>query len=41
MLGKDQGDLVYAQTDSQPSVVLVKKSVLDGIGSKARFVKKP
>jgi hypothetical protein len=41
VLGKSQGDLVYAKTDSQPSVVLVKKSILDMIGSKAQFVKKP
>lgn len=39
-IGKDQGDLVYAKSDSQPSVVLVPKSVLDSIRPKTDFVKK-
>jgi hypothetical protein len=40
LLGKDQGDMIYAKSDSQPSVILVKKSILDAIRSKAQFVKK-
>lgn len=40
LIGKDQGDLVYAKSDSQPSVVLVKKAILDSIHSKDEFAKK-
>ena len=40
LIGKDQGDLVYAKSDSQPSVVLIKKAILDAIRSKTEFVKK-
>jgi Domain of unknown function (DUF4340) len=42
LLGKDQGDRVYAMSGPQPGnpVVLVKKTILDFIRSKAEFAKK-
>lgn len=40
LLGKVQGDQVYAVSDYQPSVVLVKKAILDSIHSKTEFTKK-
>jgi len=40
LLGKHQGDLVYAKSDFRPVVVLVKKTILDSIHSKAEFIKK-
>jgi len=39
-IGKDQGGLVYAKSDSGTSVVLVNKSILDVIRSKDQFIKK-
>jgi hypothetical protein len=39
-VGKDQGGLIYAKSDSRPAVVLVNKSILDDIGTRAQFLKK-
>jgi hypothetical protein len=38
--GKEQEGLIYAKNDSRPSVVLVKKSVLEAFRSKDQFIRK-